>query len=210
LSDKDDDFWGTLIIRGVGLVVIIGLIWGWDSFDKVLDIFGIDATEKRQTELLLTLSETQKYQNPIRINDNKNFKGKITSFTEIQEENYEAEMENSIWEVTGEVYDVEKDEVYAGLNKYEIDIKLRSDDFLSTNVIGYCFAKNENEKNMIENLSPKTMITIKGKFKNVSSSLGGYLYLKDCIITKVGSKQISKKKLKNRKVLASLQMITKK
>ena len=205
LSDKDDDFWGTFIIRGIGLVIIIGLIWGWDSFDKVLDIFGLDATEKRQTELLLTLSETQKYKNPIKINDNKNFRDKITSFTEIQEENYETEMKNSIWEVTGELYDVEKDEVYAGLNKYEIDIKLRSDDsFLSTNIIGYCFAKNENEKNMIENLSPKTTITVKGKFKSVSSLMGGYLYLNDCIITKVGSKQISKKKLKKRKLLARL------
>ena len=77
LSDKDDDFWGSLIVRGVGLVIIIGLIWGWDSFDKVLDIFGLDATEKRQTELLLTLSETQKYQNPIKINDNKNFREKL-------------------------------------------------------------------------------------------------------------------------------------
>ena len=114
-------------------------------------------------------------------------------------------MKNSIWEVTGELYDIEKDEVYAGLNKYEIDIKLRSDDsFLSTNIIGYCFAKNENEKILIENLSPKTIITVRGKFKSVSSLMGGYLYLNDCIVTKVGSKQISKKNLEKQKLLANL------
>ena len=38
---------------------------------------------------------TQNYQNPMQIGDVKSFKEKLTSFTEIQEENYEAE--NCCW-----------------------------------------------------------------------------------------------------------------
>ena len=145
MSEKDENPIANLIVQGAGLVVIIGVIWGWDSFDKVLDLFGLDATEKRQTELLGTLTATQNYQNPMQIGDVKSFKEKLTSFTEIQEENYEAEMENTVWEVSGEVYDV--------------------------------------EKNMIESLSAKTLITLRGSFKSVASQMGGYLYLDNCVIT---------------------------
>ena len=51
MSDKEDTL-GTFLVRGIGLIIIIGLIWGWDSFDKVLDIFGFDASKNRQSELL--------------------------------------------------------------------------------------------------------------------------------------------------------------
>lgn len=184
MSEKDENPIANLIVRGAGLVVIIGVIWGWDSFDKVLDLFGLDATEKRQTELLGTLTATQNYQNPMQIGDVKSFKEKLTSFTEIQEENYEAEMENTVWEVSGEVYDVEKNDVYAGFENYEIDLIIRMDDsFISPRVYADCFARNQNEKNMIESLSAKTLITLRGSFKSVASQMGGYLYLDNCVIT---------------------------
>jgi len=184
MSDKDESPIVDFIIRGGIIIVIIGVIWGWDKFDKVLDIFGLGATEKRQTKLLGTLTEIEKYQNPMQIGDVKRFKEKLTSLTDIQEENYEAKMENTVWEVSGEVYDVEKNNVYAGFENYEIDLIIRMDDSLiSPRVYADCFARNQNEKNMIESLSAKTLITLRGSFKSVASQMGGYLYLDNCVIT---------------------------
>ena len=212
MSDKENEF-GTILIRGIGLIIIIGVIWGWDSFDKVLDIFGFDASKNRQSELLLKLSDIQNYQNPITIVDLKSFKKKITSFTDIQEENYEEQMKNSIWEVTGELYDVENQDMYADLNKYEIDLILNDDSFTRPRTYAYCYARNSEEKNLIEQMSAKTMVTLRGKFSSVSSLFGGYLYLDDCVITKIGNKKLSNaykpiKKAGENKILKSTNEIT--
>ena len=177
------------ILKLIGIVLIIGVFWGWDSFDKVLDLFGMDATKNRQAEVLQTLDKVQNHQSPVRIVDIKKFKEELTSLTDVQEENYESKMENTIWEVSGELYDVEKKDVYAGFNTYKIDLFMMDRNrrsFLNTMVVANCFGRNKDDINLIENLSEKTYITVRGAFKSVDSEMGGYLRLKNCVVVSVG------------------------
>ena len=110
-------------------------------------------------------------------------------------------MKNSIWEVEGIIYDIKKEGVNFGLNIYEIDLILDDGSFTAPRVYADCFARNENERNLIENLSAEKLITLRGEFKSIATHWGGYLYLDNCVIIKVGNKKLNNKEY-NKSVLS--------
>lgn len=194
-GDSNSDALFSFLLRAGGVVLIVGFIWGFDVFDPILESTGIDrklsalgvrdTAEERTTKKLAQLQSLVETNEKMVINDPTAFSESLSNFTEIQEENYEKKMKGSVWQIDGEVYDVEKENIVNGLQTYDIDVTIKTKNFTSLWVSAICFASDDIAKQNIENLSSDTQISLVGKFKSVSSWMGGYVYLGDCTVTEI-------------------------
>ena len=66
----------------------------------------------------------------------------LNNFTDVQVENYKAKMKGNIWQINGELADVERDSIINGLQSYNIDVKIDTNNLLPLWVSAECIGSN--------------------------------------------------------------------